>query len=263
MAFLDAEAERAESGPAGIQQYLDLLEKVVTNFIYRDAPIPCPWILDQDFSEDVREKGVDWPSEAHTMVGLKRIRNVRACLDIVRADCVEGDFIETGVWRGGVCIFARGYLNAYGMTDRRVWVADSFTGIPDTGEHGHPLDQRMALHSANDVLSVSLDTVKENFGRYGLLDDTVKFLAGWFKDTLPAAEIERLSVMRLDGDLYESTMDALENLYGKLSPGGFVIIDDYLLPACREAVHEFRDRLRIKDPIEWIDDCGVFWRRGA
>jgi Macrocin-O-methyltransferase (TylF) len=256
-------AERAEVRSTGAEAYLDLLEKVVTNFVYRDAPIPSAWFPERDFSEDLRGKGADWPSVAHTMVGLKRIRNVRACLDRVRADGIPGDFIETGVWRGGVCIFARGYLNAYGMTDRRVWVADSFQGIPDTGEHGHPLDRSMALHSANEVLGVPLDEVKANFERYGLLDGTVEFLEGWFSDTLPTAPIERLAVMRLDGDLYESTMDALENLYGKLSPGGFVIIDDYLIPACREAVHEFRDRLGIQDPIERIDDCGVFWRRGA
>lgn len=243
--------------------YLDLLEKVVTNVVYGDAPIPSVWLPGTAFDPRRRENGQDWPSQAHTMVGLKRIRNVRHCLEQVIADAVPGDFIETGVWRGGVCIFARAVLAAHGVTDRLVWVADSFQGIPDPGEHGHALDQQMALHQANDVLGVSLDEVKANFARYGLLDDQVRFLPGWFKDSLPGAPIGALSVIRLDGDLYESTMDALKNLYHRLSPGGFVIVDDYCIPACREAVEEFRAAEGITDELEPIDEYSVFWRRSA
>ncbi|MEV8504806.1 TylF/MycF family methyltransferase [Actinoplanes sp. NPDC051475] len=242
--------------------YLDLFEKVVTNVVYRDAPIPSAWVPGTDFDPEKRENGLDWPSTAHTMVGLKRIRNVRRALETVLAEGVPGDFIETGVWRGGVCIFARAVLKAYGATDRRVWVADSFEGIPDTGAEGHAMDREMALHRANDVLGVSQDTVRRNFERYDLLDDQVRFLPGWFKDTLPAAPIGQLAVMRLDGDLYESTMDALEALYPRLSPGGYVVIDDFCIPACRKAVEEFRDAHGIRDTMEPIDDYSVFWRRG-
>lgn len=241
--------------------YLDLLEKVVTNLVYEDAPIPNEWFPEQEFRPENRETGTDWPSVAHTMVGLKRIRNIRTLLDRVVADGVPGDFIETGVWRGGACIFARGYLKAHGVTDRTVWLADSFEGIPDTGEEGHPMDREMTLHRSNHVLGVSADTVRENFGRYGLLDDQVRFLPGWFKDTLPTAPVERLAVLRLDGDLYESTRDALDNLYPKLSTGGFVVIDDYFIPACRKAVGEFREKHGITDEVEAIDEYSVFWRR--
>lgn len=245
------------------QLYLDLLEKVVTNLIYQDPPIATPWAPGTDFDLPARELGTDWPSTAHTMVGLRRLRNVRACLDQVIADGVAGDFVETGVWRGGVCIFARGYLKVHGIVDRRVWVVDSFEGIPDTGDSGHALDRELALHTYNETIGVPLDVVEANFERYGLLDDLVEFLPGWFRDTLPGAPIEKLAILRLDGDLHESTMNSLENLYPALSPGGFVIIDDYSIPACRHAVHEYRDRLRIADPIEVIDQCGVFWRRSA
>ncbi|MEU3950511.1 TylF/MycF family methyltransferase [Streptomyces sp. NPDC029526] len=245
------------------QLYLDLLEKVVTNIIYGDAPLPNEWFPERSFLPEHRETGMDWPSVAHTMVGLKRIRNVRNLLDRVVADGVPGDFIETGVWRGGVCIFARGYFKAHGITDRRVWLADSFQGIPDTGADGHPMDREMALHDSNHVLAVSQDVVRANFERYGLLDDQVRFLPGWFRDTLPSAPVERLAVLRLDGDLHESTMDALNNLYPKLSRGGFVVIDDYFIPACRKAVDEFRDRHGITDAVEPIDDYSAYWRRTA
>ncbi|WFE59665.1 TylF/MycF family methyltransferase [Micromonospora sp. WMMD712] len=243
--------------------YLDLLEKVVTNLIYEDPPVPNQWLHEREFKATNRENGKDWPSMAHTMVGLKRIRNIRALLEQVIADGVPGDFIETGVWRGGVCIMARGVFEAYGIRDRTVWVADSFEGIPDTGADGHPMDQALGLHHCNDVLGIPVEVVQANFARYGLLDDQVRFLPGWFSDTLPHAPISQLAVLRLDGDLYESTRDALTNLYAKVSPGGYVVIDDYVIPACRKAVQEFRAAQGVTEPLQVIDEYSVYWRRAA
>jgi hypothetical protein len=111
---------------------------------------------------------------------------------------------------------------------------------------------------------VSLDEVKANFEHYGLLDDGVRFLEGWFSDTLPGAPIDRVAVLRVDGDLYESTMDALVNLEPKVSAGGYVIIDDYNgLEACRTAVDEYRKERGIDDTIEEIDWTGVWWRKSG
>ena len=110
---------------------------------------------------------------------------------------------------------------------------------------------------------VSLDQVKTNFERYGLLDSQVRFLKGWFRDTLPQAPIEKLAVIRLDGDLYESTMDTLVNLYPKLSIGGYLIVDDYgAVAACRKAVHDYRESHDISDEIVPIGrTTGAFWQR--
>ncbi|SFP83997.1 TylF/MycF family methyltransferase [Amycolatopsis rubida] len=270
--------------------YLDLMKKVLTNLIYEDPPLESSVLLreqetrkivaalpendrraavnllqrnDHDSRLRLRIDGQDWPATAHTMIGMKRLDNLQHCVRRVVEDGVPGDLIETGVWRGGACIFMRAALKAHGVADRRVWVADSFAGMPETTDASYPGDRELALHEYNADLAVPLDTVRANFERYGLLDDAVRFLPGWFSDTLPTAPIERLAVMRLDGDLYESTMDALVNLYPKLSPGGYVIIDDYVILACREAVHDFRDRHGIDDPIVKIDDAGSFWRRGA
>ncbi|MGH3772682.1 MAG: TylF/MycF family methyltransferase [Pseudonocardiaceae bacterium] len=245
----------------GARLYLELLKKVLTNVIYQDAPVSNEIFPFTGYDEEARAVGLDWPTVAHTMVGRKRLDNVHQCLGQVLADGVAGDFIETGVWRGGVCIFMRAFLLAHGCTTRKVWVADSFQGVPTATGESHSFDREMSLHQHNDVLGVTLETVRENFQRYDLLDDQVEFLPGWFKDTLPVAPIDRLAIIRLDGDLYESTMDALDNLYPKLSVGGFVIIDDYFLPGCREAVHNFRARLSIEDTIHPIDGCGVYWRR--
>jgi O-methyltransferase len=209
----------------------------------------------------VRAEGLDWPARAHTMIGMKRLANVRHCIDDVLADGVPGDLVETGAWRGGTTIFMRAILKAHGVTDRTVWVADSFAGLPRPDANRYPRDAGDRLHTFPQ-LAVTLERVRDNFRRYGLLDDQVRFLEGWFRDTLPVAPIEELAVLRLDGDLYESTMQALESLYDKLSAGGYVIIDDYgNVAGCRQAVHDFRAARALKDPIRPIDWAGVYWRR--
>ncbi|MET9297310.1 TylF/MycF family methyltransferase [Streptomyces sp. NPDC003077] len=248
--------------PEGSELYLDLMERVLANVIYEDVPIG--WYGDLDgYDRDTRSEGRDLPTVAHTMVGLKRLKNVRSCVTRVLREGVPGDLIETGVWRGGVCILMRAVLEAYGERDRRVWVADSFEGVPETRPESHPLDQEMALHRINQVLSVSRAEVAGNFSRYGLLDDQVRFLEGWFRHTLPDAPTGPLAVLRLDGDLYESTTDALTHLYPRLSPGGFVIIDDYNIEPCRQAVEDYRGRRRITEPVRAIDGHGVYWRRAS
>jgi O-methyltransferase len=212
------------------------------------------------FDPAKREQGLDWPQKADTMVGLRRLNNVQHCLETVLEDNIPGDFIETGVWRGGTCIFARAVLKAYGVTDRTVYVADSFEGMPPPNPEEYPLDS-IGLHHI-PYLAVSQEQVAANFEKYGLLDEQVKFLKGWFKDTLPTAPVKQIAVLRLDGDMYESTMDALTWLYPKLSPGGFCIIDDYgALDYCKQAVHDYRDRHNITEEINQIDWTGVYWRK--
>jgi hypothetical protein len=244
-------------------RYLDLLKLVLTNQIYQDAPIPTTWSPLARYDSQRRTTGVDWPSVAHTMVGRARLDNVQQCIEQVLADDVPGDFIEAGVWRGGVCILMRAILAERGIIDRTVWVADSFAGIPETTPESHPTDAKLRLDQYNNVLAVGIGQVKENFRRYGLLDKQVEFLRGWFRDTLPTAPIEQLALLRLDGDLYESTMDSLTSLYPKLSSGGYVIVDDYEIEACREAVHEYRSKIGINDELIPIDDNGIYWRRAS
>jgi O-methyltransferase len=235
----------------GYDLYLDLMTRCLTDWIYDAA------------NEAARIEGRDWPTRAHTMIGLKRLANIRQCVEAVLDDKVPGDLMETGVWRGGAVIFMRAILKARAVTDRIVWAADSFAGLPAPDVTNFPQDEGISLHRFPQ-LAVSLDQVKENFTRYGLLDEQVQFLKGWFRDTLPSAPVKRLAILRLDGDLYESTYQALDGLYDKLSPGGFVIVDDYgNVPACRQAVSDFRARKGITDKIEAIDWGGAYWRRSA
>ena len=204
-----------------------------------------------------------WPARAFTFLGQKRLDNIRYCVESVIRENVPGDLIETGVWRGGACIFMRAILKAYGDETRTVWLADSFEGLPPPNAAKYPADAGDKHHAWAEVFAVSSEQVKRNFEHFALLDSRVRFLEGWFKDTLPTAPIERLAVLRLDGDMYEATMQALEGLYDKLSAGGFVIVDDYYLPACAKAVHDFRGVRGIADAIQDIDGRACFWRRSS
>lgn len=243
----------------GILLYLDLLKKCLTRYIFIDEQ--PTWGYSREHIANLRTYGGDWPMTAETMVGLKRLQNLQDCIiDVVRNN-VPGDFVETGVWRGGACIFMRGVLRALGDLERVVWVADSFDGVPPPNPELYPLDDGSILHTARD-LAISVDTVKKNFEKYEMLDHQVKFLKGWFKDTLPNAPIDKLAILRLDGDLYESTMDGFNALYPKLSVGGYVIVDDYCLDPCRQAVTDYRSRYQISDRIEVIDEMdSIYWRK--
>ncbi|MFA7241983.1 MAG: TylF/MycF/NovP-related O-methyltransferase [Sulfuricellaceae bacterium] len=199
---------------------------------------------------------------AHTMIGQARLDNLHQCLDAIMADKIPGDFVETGVWKGGATVFMRGWLMAHDIKKRRVWVADSFAGLPKASHAQDRLEKMDFSADAFPYLAVSQEEVESLFARYDLLDDKVMFLKGWFKDTLPTAPIKKLALLRLDGDLYESTMDGLNNLYHKVSPGGFVIVDDYhAVSGCKTAVDEFRARHAIQPPLEAIDSYAVFWRK--
>jgi O-methyltransferase len=212
------------------------------------------------FDPEFRYEGRDQPHDAETMIGISRLNNIQECVTAAITDGVPGDLLEAGVWRGGSVIFMRALLQVLGDTSRSVWVADSFDGLPapDPSVSADIGDE----HYKNHLLSVGLDEVKRNFEKYGLLDDRVKFLKGWFEDTLPRAPIESLSVLRADGDMYKSTMDILSPLYSKVSVGGFVIIDDYgAVPGCRRATEDFRARYSISEPMIAIDWAGAYWRK--
>lgn len=233
--------------------YVDLLKRCLTNTIYfrgtKDVPV------------EFRTQGKDWPRDAHTMIGMDRLNNIQFCVESALRDKVPGDLMETGVWKGGATIFMRGLLKAHGVKDRSVWVADSFEGIPEPDPVNYPRDKGIDLYKFRE-LAISLEEVMDNFDRYGLLDDQVRFIKGWFKDSLPGAPVKELAVLRLDGDLYESTKNALDSLYPKLSRGGYLIVDDYgAIEACRKAVHDYRNRHGIKDKIIEVDWTGVYWQK--
>jgi O-methyltransferase len=235
-----------------------LARSLAFRFIAHESIVLC---AQDTVAPDQTEEGRFWPAYADTMIGLKRLSNLQYCIETVLKENIDGDLIETGVWRGGACIFMRAVLAAHGIGDRKVYVADSFEGLPAPDVTNCPADEGMPLHTLG-FLAVSQPEVANNFRRYGLLDDQVVFLKGWFKDTLPSAPMEKIGVMRLDGDMYGSTMDALTHLYPRLSRGGFCIVDDYgAMCACKLAVDDFREKNGIRAEIQIIDWTGIYWRK--
>jgi O-methyltransferase len=274
-----------DAGTTAAKAYLQLLKQCLTYSLWGETVQPFDWsVLDPvhraqytllakflarrnlridlviPFDAEKRRVGRDWPILADTMIGHARLDNLQACIEDCLRNRVPGDLIETGIWRGGAAIFMRAVLHAYGDTERCVWAADSFEGCPVPDADKYPADAGDCWHTY-DFLAVSRAEVEARFAKYGLLDDRVRFLEGWFKDTLPAAPIERLSVLRLDGDLYESTWDALVHLYPKLQPGGYCIVDDYALDGCKRAIDDYRRQHGIHDAIHQIDWTGVYWQR--
>jgi O-methyltransferase len=207
--------------------------------------------------------GTEWldVTSAYTLLGQQRLNNLQWCVEDALKRNVPGDMIETGVWRGGACIFMRAILKARGVPDRKVWAADSFEGLPVADPGRYPLDRGSTFHQQSGF-AVSLDEVRGSFEKYGLLDDQVEFLKGWFCDTLPTLAGHTWAVIRLDGDMYQSTMEGLVNLYPGLSPSGYIIVDDFgAVPACRQAVLDYRQSHCIDEEMHLIDWTAVYWQR--
>jgi O-methyltransferase len=262
--------------------YLDLMKKILTRVLvsrHRERHTIRPWSfrsrlinslnkslrryeivrLNQPTARDYLESGHEAQNraeDAESMVGLRQFDHVQRCiLDVINQN-VAGDLLEAGVWRGGMSIFMRAVLKAYQCTDRKIWVADSFAGLPDVDL----TTDRFGWKQGD--MAESLENVKHNFARYGLLDDQVEFLKGYFNETMPKARLNKLAILRVDADLYSSTKDVLDALYAKLSIGGYAIFDDYQnLEDCRRAIDEFRSLNNIREKIQPIDERAIFWQR--
>ncbi len=245
--------------------YLQLLKKCLTGTLFAREP---------DTEQDNELRFVHQflnhyiRGDAISMLPLVRFDNLQCCIREVLSNQVPGDLIETGVWRGGATIFMRAALKAYGANDRLVWAADSFEGLPEPDAEKYPLEAKAfhgpVMKTQMKHLAASLEDVQENFRVYNMFDDNVRFLKGWFKDTLPTAPIEKLAILRLDGDYYEFTRDGLINLYPRVSAGGFVIVDDYgedRWTYCARAVDEYRASNGITESMIKVDSRCYFWKK--
>jgi len=245
---------------------LDLLKRVLTGTVDAVEPDFDRGTSDSRFMVDFLRHYIR--GDAVTMLPRRRLDHLQQCIETVLREGVPGDLLEAGVWRGGATIFMRAVLAAQGETERRVWVADSFEGLPPPDAARHPREAQAyagpVMRDAMSRLAVGIEQVRANFQRFGMLDDRVRFLPGWFQDTLPGAPIGPLAVLRIDCDFHDSTLQVLEALYDRLSPGGYLIVDDYGEDAwthCREAVDGFRQRRGIHEPLVHVDATCAGWRR--
>ena len=281
-------ARETDASDPNRERYLRLLKRALANTLYPELELQIQFLtkgggglsgLEQArYLRDIEERRPDEYAELmaakqegaapwrfpHSMIGLFRLGNIERCAETVFAEGVEGDFLEAGVCRGGATIFMRALQLAHGQAHRRTWVVDSFQGVPPSDKEE---DRRYDVHLEESVapwLACSEKRVRDLFVRYDMLDPNVEFVAGWVAESLPSAPIGPLAILRLDVDIYSSTYECLDLLYDKVSPGGFVIVDDYgYFECCRDAVHDYRERRGIEEPIQWIDKWGIFWRKSG
>lgn len=278
------------------QRYLDLLKQVLTDYIRVDNPfanaMPMQFVraanqrkrardralaaiarrlklqlakpshFSTEERRELRANGLDWPPLAETMVGLKRLEHLQTVIETILAENIPGDLLEAGVWRGGASIFMQAVLTVNDARDRAIWLCDSFEGLPPP-DPKFPEDAGLSFHEYS-FLAVSEEEVRRNFERYGLFGDNLRFVKGYFEVSLADAPVDRIALLRLDGDMYSSTIATLNALYDKVSKGGFIVVDDYnIVDACAEAVTDFRNAHNVTDSISPIDDVAVFWRKSA
>lgn len=206
-----------------------------------------------------------------TMLSEQRLDNIIDLTTRVLEAGIPGDLIECGVWQGGGSILMKSVLAAYGSA-KTLFCADSFVGLPakdvtdemeDLAKDAQGRTRPMEL--AGDLSVGGAQTVIRNFENFKMMDSNVKFLVGWFNETLPVAPVQQLALLRMDGDMYSSTISILDSLYHKVAPGGYIIIDDYgYWPQCKKAVHDWFDghgQSEVLKGINVIDDTGVWFRK--
>jgi hypothetical protein len=241
--------------------YLELMKLYVSGLAYGAEEMSVTGnVRVGPFQPDKRAKGLDWAYLGMTMTGGARLDNVRLLLEDVVYRNIPGDYIETGVWRGGSSIFARAVLRSLNEGGRMSYVCDSFKGLPPGDKKLHPRDRGWNLFP---YLEESAEEVAKNFRESGVLDSNVVFAKGFFNETMPplASRIKRLAVMRLDGDMYESTVDVLYHLYDKLGVGGYVIIDDWFGFPAKTACEDFFRVHNINPEINVIDETAAYWKK--
>lgn len=225
--------------------YLDLIKRSVTNYHYLggDSAFEDFRCVTHYDLENSRWK-IDPLAKPITLLNKQQLDLIQQAVVAIEQQNVPGDLMEAGIWRGGAIILMRALIFAYGMTGRKVFAADSFAGIPkNVRAVNDPVD------SWSDRWVAPLDEVRQNIARFGLLDDRVVFVPGFFSDTLAGLSKERFALIRLDSDSYDSVETSLDHLYPLLSQGGIIIIDDWHLPGCRMAVLDYRSKHGLKDEV--------------
>lgn len=251
--------------------YLDTVRDTLTGAILRTASVPpmegeAEALPRRPYHEETRWSGNDWCEFCYTMAGGARVQNVRDVVSSTIIEDVPGDFLEAGTWRGGCSIMARVVQHVLGEAEsRRTYLCDSFSGLP-------PSSQEKDSNRWNGMhfLEVSQSEVEDNVRRFVPLDDNLRFVKGYFAESLPRvrAELQRdgrqLAVLRGDGDMYESYLDILFNLYEFVPVGGYFICDDApSIQEAQQAIDDFRSLHGIAEPIQRVAGsvAGVFWRK--
>jgi len=193
-----------------------------------------------------------------TMVPTEALVDLARQVQAVLTCGIPGDFVECGVWRGGAAFLMADLLRQAGVRDRKVWLFDSFEGLPPPEEIDGPAATEYVKNTDGpwyfDNCRVSLEEVQRTARGLGLASYT-ELVKGWFNQTLPAyrQRIGPIAILRIDCDWYASVRCCLDNLFDQVVDGGFVIFDDYYtFEGCAIAVHEFLGERRLSHRLESV-----------
>jgi len=198
--------------------------------------------------------------ESFTMVGHERLYSLIDLVRQVEQENLPGAIVECGVWKGGAAALVARTIKRFGYR-RALWLFDSFAGLPaPSAKDG----AAAAAQYAVDRGESSVTDVLAALAKFKIDPTRVTIVPGWFDQTLPAKQsaIGPIALLRLDGDWYESTRTCLEVLASQVTPGGFVVIDDYgSWPGARQAVDEFLAKnAGLAINLRSLPDGSVFWR---
>jgi len=177
----------------------------------------------------------------------------------------QGDVVETGVYQGGSSAVILKVLLTYDRCGKQFWAFDSFQGLPNITKKDQVGEQ---IVGAQGSFVAGVDEFKANLEARGVWNESrVRIVPGWFSDTVGKAGVKTISFLRLDGDLYHSTLDVLKGFYPLVTQGGYIYVDDYgSFNGCRHAVDEYRAEHHVYEPMHWIRETGgsveaVWWRK--
>jgi hypothetical protein len=192
----------------------------------------------------------------YTMLGIERLRTLRRFAEQIDQEQIPGDVVECGTCNGGsAAIMAQ--VAATSPLDRYVYLFDSFEGLPPAGEEDGELAREYT-----GLCCGAMGRVREVLQSLQVPLERVTLVKGWFDQTLPQAGVGRIALLHLDTDWYESLRVCLENLYDRVEPGGFVVIDDYgYWEGCRRAWHDFEQARSLKVTLTPIDHTAVYFRK--
>ena len=203
---------------------------------------------------------------AFSMASRERLYAVFQAVQHINENKIPGDLVECGVWRGGASMVAALTQISQGDASRRIWLYDTFAGMTTPGVRDvHRWARKNAWHKwarserdqYNNWCHASLDEVKENLFSTEYPRDRIEFVKGDVRETLTSGGPDRIAVLRLDTDWYDSTKIELEALYPRLSRGGVLILDDYgVWSGARQAVDEYFKQHDIKLLLQRTDYTG-------
>lgn len=183
---------------------------------------------DADFQKIYQKVGTR--QNKFTMTPMERCWALYGAVRYISKSGIEGDFVECGVWRGGSSMLSALTLISLNDLKKKIYLYDTFEGMPEPTDkdidiQGVPYSK--LWEKEKEILSVSLDEVKQNMLSTGYPENNISLIKGMVEDTLPETAPDNISLLRLDTDFHDSTYHELVHLYPRLSPGGVLIIDDY------------------------------------